>query len=431
MPKTSHTGTIGIMGSPISSGNRGVLALGSSLASLCLSHSGADKIQILVGNANTTPLEIRHEGKRLTVEVVNFRMSPKSKPNQHLFWIVCASLLFRCLPVPFIRNWLKTSTPWVKAVDDAAFVGDVRGGDSFSDIYGIQRFLISFLPVWSIILIKGSIVQFPQTYGPYKHRIARWIASFIIKRSSTIVARDTKSRAVAESLKAPHQSIELSPDVAFSLTPIRPESTQTVPPNAGMPDASCVGINVNGLMYHGGYTRDNMFDLKMDYASFLELLVNRLLGEQKGDIWLVPHTYAVHGNVESDNECCLFLREKFDESQRQRIKVLSSELDQYELKGLIGMCGFFIGSRMHACIAALSQSIPCVGVAYSMKFLGVFESVGAGKYVVDAREYNNESAVEACIQCYYNRDAIRSVLTEKVTQAKADLAHIFSSMGKS
>ena len=418
------------MGTPVSSGNRGVLALGSCLASLCLDDAGADEVILFLGNSNTKPFPIRHHGQSIQLRVVNYRLSPKSKPNQHLFWIVFASLLYRFIRLGGVRKWLKSSTPWIKAVEETQFVGDVRGGDSFSDIYGMKRFIISFLPVWSVLLIKGSIVQFPQTYGPYKSGLARRIARYILKRSSTIVARDTKSRAVAESLKAPPQSIELSPDVAFSLTPIQPNSIVTVPENAGMPDASCVGINVNGLMYHGGYTRDNMFGLKMDYASFLEELVNRLLVEQDGDIWLIPHTYAPHGNVESDNECCLFLRDEIEESQRQRIKVLSSQLDQYEIKGLIGMCGFFIGSRMHACIAALSQSIPCVGVAYSMKFLGVFESVGAGKYVVDARKYDNEAAVEACLDCYRDRDLIRPVLTEKVAHAKSELARIFFSMGK-
>jgi colanic acid/amylovoran biosynthesis protein len=428
MQNNPQNKTIGIMGSPVSSGNRGVLALGSSLASLCLDHAGATEIVFFLGNRDNEPFPIRHHGRNIPVRVVNFRLSPKSKLNRHLFWIVFASLLYRCLP--FLRRWIASVTPWIKAVEETLFVGDVRGGDSFSDIYGMKRFLISFLPVWSIILIKGRIVQFPQTYGPYKSALARRIAAYILKRSSTIVARDTKSRTVAESLKAPKQKIELSPDVAFSLTPIRPDSIETVPGNAGMPDKSCVGINVNGLMYNGGYTRANMFGLKMDYASFLVQLVNRFLEEQEGDIWLIPHTYAPKGDVESDNECCLFLRNKIEEGQRHRVRVLTSELDQYEVKGLIGMCGFFIGSRMHACIAALSQSVPCVGVAYSMKFLGVFESVGAGKYVVDAREYDNDAAVRACLACYRERDLIRPVLTEKVDHAKSNLARIFSSIGK-
>ncbi len=49
-----------------------------------------------------------------------------------------------------------------------------------------------------------------------------------------------------------------------------------------MPVKSCVGININRLMYNGGYVRNNMFGLKLDYPSFLKELVDRLLAEQRG-----------------------------------------------------------------------------------------------------------------------------------------------------
>ena len=38
---------------------------------------------------------------------------------------------------------------------------------------------------------------------------------------------------------------------------------------------------------------------------------------------------------------------------------------------------------MHACIAALSQTVPAVAIAYSRKFLGVMETIGVEDIVVD------------------------------------------------
>ena len=74
-----------------------------------------------------------------------------------------------------------------------------------------------------------------------------------------------------------------------------------------------------------------------------------------------------------------------------RIHMLHGEHDQHAVKGIIGLCSFFIGSRMHACIAALSQGIPTVAVAYSKKFMGVFESAGMGHMVVDARDTSTDA----------------------------------------
>ena len=43
--------------------------------------------------------------------------------------------------------------------------------------------------------------------------------------------------------------------------------------------------------------------------------------------------------------------------------MIAHEYDQHAIKSIIGRCDFFIGSRMHACIAALSQKIPTAAVA--------------------------------------------------------------------
>jgi polysaccharide pyruvyl transferase WcaK-like protein len=51
-------------------------------------------------------------------------------------------------------------------------------------------------------------------------------------------------------------------------------------------------------------------------------------------------------------------------------------------------CGFFIGSRMHACLAAISQCVPTVSIAYSSKFITVMKTFSMGHYVADPRTMN-------------------------------------------
>ena len=80
---------------------------------------------------------------------------------------------------------------------------------------------------------------------------------------------------------------------------------------------------------------------------------------------------------------------------------------------------------MHACIAALSQGIPTVGVAYSKKFKGVFESVGVKDMVVDGRYSDTEAAIERIFQCFESREEIKAVLQEKVDFAKMQIRKTF------
>jgi polysaccharide pyruvyl transferase WcaK-like protein len=163
----------------------------------------------------------------------------------------------------------------------------------------------------------------------------------------------------------------------------------------------------------------------MDYAAFLPHLVAALLREHPGELWLVPHTFAERGNVENDDEASDKLRNALPVELRGRVRLVTGDYDQHEFKWIIGQCEFFIGSRMHSCIAALSQGIPCVGVAYSMKFAGVFESVGMEEWVVNGRATTNEEAVAKLLSLYRRRNGVRSELLIRADHARERLTEIF------
>jgi len=423
---------IAIMGTPISVGNRGVMALANSLISLCSRKAKTSDIRILTGHSKKEKVSFKFGEETLEVEVVNCRLSPKAKLNEHLAWIVFACLLYRLLPIRGIKRALSRFTPWIKALEGADIVGDIRGGDSFSDIYGLSRFLHGFFIAWTAVLIKGSIVQFPQTFGPYNRKISRLMAQYLLRHSSMIMARDRESQKLASEFAGRGKKIFLCPDVAFSLEASKPDVILLDPPldKAQKIPGALIGVNVNGLMYNGGYTRDNMFGLKMDYRAMLPSMLEVLLREHKGEIWLIPHTYAPFGNAESDNEACVRVKDVLPKEVSGRVRIVTGNYDCHELKWLIGQCDFFIGSRMHSCIAALSQGVPCVGIAYSRKFRGVFETVGMGDWVVDGREVETDEAVKRVIELFQKRNEIREPLRKNAEEARKKLEETFEKIFK-
>jgi polysaccharide pyruvyl transferase WcaK-like protein len=90
------------------------------------------------------------------------------------------------------------------------------------------------------------------------------------------------------------------------------------------------------------------------------------------------------------------------------------------------MCDFFVGSRMHACIAALSQCIPTVGIAYSKKFSGVFESIGVGHLVADPRIMNEKKIFEIIENAFEDRQNIKEGLQKMIPQVKKEILNIFA-----
>ena len=420
---------VGIFGTPVASGNRGVQALGESLVRLCQQASPGAEVFMFGSDRSGEPVTMWPDGQPVEVPLVHWRLSRKALGRNHLLWIVAMSALYWGLPIDWVRSWISRQTPWIRALEEMDFVGDVRGGDSFSDIYGLQCFLMSSLPIWTVIAVKGSIIQFPQTYGPYKTRTARFVARQLLLRSSCIIARDTRSRQVAMDLVGDAKEVKLSPDVAFALH-VRPPASvvQCDPPLSDGFPKNAIGLNVNGLMFNGGYTGANMFGLKLDYRSFVVDLAKALLTEHPGELVLVPHTIAPKGDTESDNDASFQIRDALSPDFQQRVRIVTGDYDAHEIKSVIGRCNFFVGSRMHSCIGALSQGVPCVGVAYSMKFAGVFESVGMGGWVVDARELDAGAAIARVLELYHQRDAVRESLAVEAAAAAGILVEVFSNL---
>jgi len=424
-------GIVGIMGIPVSSGNRGVMALGASLLYLLENALPRTNKILLLNHDKHEECYFRIGQEVKGVTVIPARLAPMSRLQDHLAFITIASIFYRLIPFSFIRRTLKRLFPWIRATAEATLVGDIRGGDSFSDIYGMRRFLIGFFMSWSVILIRKEIVQFPQTYGPFGSPLARILAGFLLKRSSVIMARDGISKKEAEGLTQRKRAVWLCPDVAFSLLPIKPREICVYPilPDNKLP-TGIIGLNVNGLMYNGGYTRANMFGLKLDYRKLLMELTSAFPKWHEQEFWLLPHVYAPPGDVESDPDACEAVYQAMVTRMQRNARIVRGNYDCHELKWIIGQFDFFVGSRIHSCIAALSQGVPCVGIAYSRKFRGVFDTVGMGDWVVDARELDEEQALARIIELYQHRDSVRKDLKARAEQAQKELEEVFGRLLK-
>ena len=431
--KDTKTFNACLLGASLNTGNMGVSALAASLVALVLEARPGASVHFLIGNADAAPQELRTAKGTVSVDVVNFRLSPRAKLQEHLFWIVLLALLYRFVPLPFLKRLIVRKNRWLAVLLDADFVGDIRGGDSFSDIYGFNRFFMGVLPALTALIVKKDLVLLPQTYGPYRSARARLLARFVLARAPTIISRDEESIPLVEEIlggKAAGKRILFCPDVAFTLESSLPESIDAAPPIDFGTDRPLIGLNVNGLMYNGGYTRSNMFGLELDYREYVLGLLGRLARETDAHVLLVPHTFGRPGSINSDPDACRAVLESLPPAAKERVHLVTRQYDQYRIKGIIGLCDFFIGSRMHSCIAALSQGIPTAALAYSKKFLGVFGSAGLGDMVVDARSLDTAAALERTMACYENRARSKERLDERAAALRKTVAAVFADLLK-
>jgi colanic acid/amylovoran biosynthesis protein len=404
-----------VLGASLDVDNRGVLALGVSVAQLFAAASPGAPLSYLYGNSVGGRKRITGGGRDIEIAVRNCRASPRSAPNQHILVILAAATLYRIgIRGPARRN------PWLRALLEARVIGDIRGGDSFSDIYGFRKFVLGSLALLSVALLGRPYVMLPQTYGPFKLRSSRRLAAHFLRRASAVFTRDRNCTDLVVSLCG--RTPTFCPDVAFTLQPERPKSLSIAPEGLDLAAGDVViGVNVSGLLYVGGYTGRNMFGLRDEYSTLMDHLVDGLLRSTSAKILLVPHVFG----SESEEEACEAILHSASARHAGRVFRIANRLTEREVKWAIGKTDFFIGSRMHACIAALSQFVPAVGLAYSDKFLGVFESAGVGSAILDLRRAGATDVLRDTLAAFARRVEIRNELRRRIPPIQHQVVETF------
>lgn len=278
---------------------------------------------------------------------------------------------------------------------DCDLVCDIGGGDSFTDLYGVRRFAFQWTEKLLALLARRPLILSPQTIGPFRWWGTRRLAALILRRCRAVVVRDGVSLAFVRELSPASPVIEAT-DVAFRL-PYTPSPRRADGPVR-------IGINVSGLLFNGGYTRDNMFGLTADYPELVRTLLRRFLDLADTEVHLISHVISDDFAVEDDYRVSEALAGEFPGT------IIAPRFGgPSEAKSYISGMDFFCGARMHACIAAFSSGVPTVPIAYSRKFTGLFQSLGYAT-IADCKAQTTSDAADTVLAGFAERDRLRGLV---------------------
>lgn len=226
---------------------------------------------------------------------------------------------------------------WVKTFD---LVMDTRAGDSFADIYGLRRLrqicqMAEFVRACGVPLVLG-----PQTIGPFNTRRGKLMGAASLRRASMVMARDSASAHAATQLgRSPDV---LTTDVVFAMEQ----------PEVG--EKRDILLNVSGLLWnsddHGPALR---------YQDAVRDLI-RGLHDRGRRVSFLSHVLD-SGLRDNDEPTGRLLQDEFGLEH-----IVPTDLTH--LRSIVKGAELVIGSRMHACLNALSVGTPSIPLAYSRKF---------------------------------------------------------------
>ena len=357
------------------------------------------------------------------------------------------------LPLPLMSSWLLRllrSIVW-KAIDklfglnahkliDEKILKEYTNsdiiieisGDGLSGDYGIFGMFVSFPRILICTLLKKPVVIYAQSIGPYNikwpflinkesailSRFCRYFARYVLNKVSLITVREEITLNILKSLGIRKPPIYLTADSAFLLPPTSEERVYEILSSYGVDHKErIIGVSVSSNISMLQYNSKSKVDYN-HYKNVMIQTINYLTDKLDVKVVLVPHVTGP-GIMSDDRiigvEICQKLKNK------NKIVPISEELTPEELKGIIGKCDLFIGSRMHANIAALSMAVPTIAIGYSHKTWGIMKMMEQEEFICDFQEVTVSDVIAKIDKAWQNREMITEELKQrtKIVQGRA------------
>jgi polysaccharide pyruvyl transferase WcaK-like protein len=332
----------------------------------------------------------------------------KEKEGTHSVNICGKTILFESIDYPMQNSWINTvkhiskNLKLYKIFKQADYIMDIGQGDSFADIYGAYRFnKIDRIHRVARFLSKPYILL-PQTIGPFTNPAVRGKAIKSITGASLVMTRDGQSLDYVKELAGNKAHVKEFIDVAFFLPYTKMDFDNNF---------VHVGVNISGLLWNGGYTRDNQFGLKTDYQQIMRKVLAWYLTQDNVKIHLISHAMTGERKVENDYEVAFDLWKTL---HHDRLVLAPLFFSPIEAKNYIAGMDFFMGARMHATIAAFSAGVPVIPMAYSRKFNGLFIDTLSYSHLIDLKEDDESTILTMVKEDFSNRDRLQQEIADQM-----------------
>ena len=230
------------------------------------------------------------------------------------------------------------------------WIGDYKNKSRLSDLPYLYRLLL-------VELNRKPFFFYSVSIGPFSGWLMNKLRASIFKRATAMLVRDKFSRKYLK------EQLGVDSDLVADLA-LRPDLIKTEPGlnsnNVLTGFASSqrtIGVAVSDLKWHPKYCRNRILQsrIKNTFFCIIRYLVN------KGySVVLIPVTFGL------DNEE-LKLYDYFREIDKDRVAIVSPEIDCIGQQQLISKFCCIISMRFHTCVFAANANVPFVAISYSHK----------------------------------------------------------------
>ena len=158
-------------------------------------------------------------------------------------------------------------------------------------------------------------------------------------------------------------------------------------------------------------------DKENNYAKSMAQLLDYIIEKLNAQVVFVPHVIGIKEGGKGDDRVMGEMIYKLARN-KENVDLIKGDYSPEELKGIIARCDLFIGTRMHANIAAISSCVPTIATAWGHKYYGIMRTVGQEKYVCDFRTVTFAELILKIEDMLSNREKIVEKMVPKIEELK-------------
>lgn len=380
-------------------GNRGCEALVRSISTI-LAEADPSVEFLLPSRTPSTDLQRWPESKMHKVTLIGETLF-----RRHMGWwgrIITKFPAVQRLGPPPMRLDSQTRKA-LKEADAVIFTG----GDVLSLEYGLPS-LFFWQGVTDTALKMGKPVHlWAASVGPFtKDPIAERQMVERLKRYTSISVRESSTFDYLKKLGIPN--VRYVADPAFVLEPEPHDHAGDLFATAR---DGVLGFNVSPLVRK--FLSDDAAKARFD-AEIVDFL-RHVIKTTDLSVLLVPHVDPFDGSARNSDSIYMAQLLADTKLPGDRLSILPNNLNAAQLKYALGRCRFFIGARTHATIGAMSQGVPTISIAYSVKAVGINRDLfGEEEVVLPTPQVSKATLIAALSRLFAREDALRAILAERI-----------------
>jgi colanic acid/amylovoran biosynthesis protein len=244
-------------------------------------------------------------------------------------------------------------------------------------------------------IFKKSVIVFPNSIGPFRTKIGRFLAKTALKNVDLLMLRESYSYSFFRNLKIEVPTIVTS-DIALLL-----ECCQTKPNNT-LPNPA-IGVCP--------YFPDVVFpgDRRLQYILAHSKVLDYLIEKYGLNVIFLPHEIASlkHDDLALSNAILQNMIHK-DKAMIVNVKQLD------EFRNYLEQLDLLVSSRMHPTVLACSVKVPTVSIFYDHKQTGFFKDLGLSAYLININQLCSENLLCKVELSWKNREKIKEQLALRV-----------------